>query len=76
MQFDCDGNLFVYEPGALCSGIPRKIPQGFTQDELNFVDTTTRNSQWNRFQTIPKQDIHKIVAGSPFKPIVMRKATR
>ena len=34
MQFDCDGNLYVYEPGAGCSGISHKIPQGFSQEDL------------------------------------------
>ena len=37
MQFDADGNLFVYEPGAGYSGIPRKIQQGFSQEDLQFV---------------------------------------
>ena len=35
MQFDCEGNLYVYPPGAGCSGIPRKIPQGFSQEDLS-----------------------------------------
>ena len=37
MQFDKEGNLYVYKPGAGCSGIPHKIPQGFTQDDLDIV---------------------------------------
>ena len=42
MQFDVEGNLFVYEPGAGCSGVPRKIPQGFTQDDLDLISTSER----------------------------------
>ena len=30
MQFDAEGNLYIYEPGAGCSGVPCKIPQGFS----------------------------------------------
>ena len=36
MQFDSDGNLFVFEPGAGCTGTPHKIEQGFLQEDLLF----------------------------------------
>ena len=34
MQFDSDGNLYVYEPGTGCSCTPHRIDQGFTQEDL------------------------------------------
>ena len=36
MQFDSDGNLFIFEPGAGCTGTPRMIKQGFSQEDLLF----------------------------------------
>ena len=27
-QFDSDGNMYIYEPGAGCSGIPRRVEPG------------------------------------------------
>ena len=38
MQFDSNGNLYVYQPGAGCSGTPCKIEQGFSQEELLSCD--------------------------------------
>ena len=35
MQFESEGNLYVYPPGPGCSGIPCKIPQGFSQEDLD-----------------------------------------
>ena len=32
MQFDSDGNLYVYESGAGCLGVPHKIPQDCTEN--------------------------------------------
>ena len=31
-QFDKDGNMFIYEPGAGCTGVPKLVPPG---EELN-----------------------------------------
>ena len=68
MQFDSDGNLYIYEPGAGCSGIPRKFPQGFTQDDLSF---TKSGNDWNKFSTVGAMNIHKIVSKTPARLMSM-----
>ena len=40
-QFDKDGNMFVYEPGAGCTGIPKKVAPG---DDLISTWKTDRSS--------------------------------
>ena len=69
MQFDSDGNLFVYEPGAGCSGIACKIPQGFTQDDLSFTGSSKSTDGWSRFASVPTVNIHKITAKATVKLI-------
>ena len=64
MQFDSDENLFVYEPGAGCPAIPCKIPQGFTQDDLNY--TTPKLS---KFPKVSAKDVHRIVSKKSVKPL-------
>ena len=59
MQFDSDGNLFIYKPGAGCSGIAQKIPQGFTQDDLSFTGSSKSTDSWSKFASVSKVDIHK-----------------
>ena len=76
MQFDCDGNLYVYEPEAGCSGTPRKIPQGFTQEDLDFTGSSKSTDGWNRFPSIAQQDVHRIVTKNPIKTLTMRKSSR
>ena len=55
MQFDKEGNLFVFEPGAGCSGIARKIPQGFSQEDLEFTNEDLYASSTQPFE--PKCEI-------------------
>ena len=75
MQFDSEGNLFIYEPGAGCLGFAHKIPQGFTQDDLQFTQSS-KSSEWNKFVSVPNKDIHKIVTRSPIKPSFLRQGRR
>lgn len=75
MQFDSEGNLLIYEPGAGCSGVAHKIPQGFTQDDLQFTQSS-KSSKCNKFVSVPNKDIHKIVTTSPIKPLSLRQGRR
>ena len=36
-QFDNDGNMFVYEPGAGCSGLCVKVDAGFDENQSKNV---------------------------------------
>ena len=76
MQFDSDGNLFVYEPGAGCLGTPRKIPQGFTQEDLDFNASKQYTNGWNKFASIPKVHVHRIVGQNAVKTFSMRTEKR
>ena len=75
MQFDSEGNLLIYEPGAGCSGVAHKIPQGFTQDDLQFTQSS-KSSKCNKFVSVPNKDIHKIVTTSSIKPLSLRQGRR
>ena len=68
MQFDGEGNLYVYLPGAGCSGIPRKISQGFSQDDLDndtshgFQDSTDMvGKDLSGFSKLKSSNVHKII---------------
>ena len=80
MQFESEGNLYVYEPGAGCSGIPRKIEQGFTQDELNLTSTPSDDvcsSQFvERFPKLKSENIHKFVPKSGLVTIETHRTNR
>ena len=76
MQFDSDGNLFIYEPGAGCSGIAQKIPQGFTQDDLSFTGSSKSTDSWSKFASVPKVDIHKITPKATVKPVSLHTTRR
>ena len=65
MQFDKEGNLYVYEPGAGCSGVPRKIEQGFTEEQLSLTSSTCYETQisqsWEKFPKLEPENVHKLV---------------
>ena len=65
MQFDVNGNLFVYEPGAGCSSTPHKIEQGFSQEDLEISfsgkEENCSGLKLDKFPTLAVNDFHKIV---------------
>ena len=64
MQFDAEGNLYVYEPGAGCSGVPCKIPQGFSQEDLKSpgeVTSVTKIEDSSTFGNVISNDVHCLV---------------
>ena len=68
MQFDVERNLFIYEPGAGCSRTPRKITQGFSEEDLKFCNQIPSagcsqqvTSLGNMFGESLASDIHRFV---------------
>ena len=68
MQFDKHGNLYVYKPGAGCLGTPRKIDQGFSENDLNFTSSITSETSSQHVTnggkssgTLLRQNIHRLV---------------
>ena len=61
MQFDSEGNLFVFEPGCGCSGVPRKVSQGLTQDEMMSVFDNQNYDKSTTFGQLSQKDVYKLV---------------
>ena len=83
MQFDCDGNLFIYEPGAGCLGVPCKIPQGFTQEEMENISSSDNKdgqplsgSEWNKFPKIDTRIVHRITPKVPVNSVSVQNGRR
>ena len=69
-QFDEHGNMFVYPPGAGCTGIPRKFNPGDELDLTNCHDVTTYENvtsttppaiSWSKIPTVDVSQIHRFV---------------
>ena len=52
-QFDSDGNMYVYEPGAGCTGAVRKVAPG---DELDLLSNDNNNST-QKYDLIPPSNV-------------------
>ena len=66
----------MYKPGAGCLGTPRKIPQGFTQEDLDFNTSKQYTNGWNKFASIPKVHVHRKVGQNTVKTFSMRTEKR
>ena len=78
MQFDSEGNLYIYEPGAGCSGRPRKIPQGFSSDDLEFDVSSDSSLESKEVAEITKVEGNTVKVENPLKfrkiaPTVMHR---
>ena len=60
MQFDCDGNLYVFKPGCGCSGMPRKVSQGCTQEEMMSVFDSPTEHKLTKFPILSKEQVYKL----------------
>ena len=60
MQFDCEGNLFVFEPGCGCSGVPRKVSQGSTQQEMLSVFDDKNDSKSKEIVKLGQENVYKL----------------
>ena len=81
-SFDKEGNMFVYPPGAGCTGIPRKFYPGDELDLTNYHDVCEDQNvscsappsiSWNHIPTVDASQIHRLV---PQKGKVELSATR
>ena len=64
MHLDLKCNLFAYQHGARCSGIPHKIEQDFTQEELELVTSGSHGQDnkpiWNKFNKVLLTEVHRL----------------
>ena len=56
-QFDQEGNMFIYEPGAGCTGVPRKVEPGEelhlnSWSEVNVTETSVKSEVQLSMQNI------------------------
>ena len=82
MQFDNKGNLYVFQAGAGCSGVPRKIEQGFTQEDLDLtqikseVPDSTVQQDSKRFTKLPSKNVFRCVPQNGVAAVETRKLRR
>ena len=68
MKFDSEGNLFLYEPGAGMSGIPRRVIQlgsdeVIYDDSENCGDLSHNITAEKKVKILPSAQIHRLVPG-------------
>ena len=56
-QFDKEGNMFIFEPGAGCTGVPRKVEPGeelhlSSWSEVNVTETSVKSKVQSSMQNI------------------------
>ena len=66
MRFDSCGNLYLYEPGAGMSGIPRKVielgsDEVIYDDTKPFVEGGKKNNGFGKFKGLASDQIHRVV---------------
>ena len=65
-RFDCEGNIYLYEPGAGKSGEARRVIQ-YRSDEIIYADkliveqTQPKKENYNKFSTVRPVDVHHIL---------------
>ena len=69
MKFDEKGNLYLYEPGAGMSGIPKRVIE-FGSDEVVYAedcgkeDIMYESAKFEKFKSVPAAKVHRIVSSS------------
>ena len=54
-QFDSNGNMYVFEPGAGCSGLARKVEPGEEWDLTNLSNSNVSHTQ--TYDLIPPSNV-------------------